>query len=145
MISARREIIMVEMAWAFLLMIPYDALAGAVLALHLVWILWVILGALLTRQRPLLAGLHIISLMYGIVIEVAPWPCPLTLAEQWLQGKAGMMHYTESFLVHYLGAIVYPDVSQSLLVCSAAAIAVFNLGVYGRRFGRRRQAVGRHR
>jgi hypothetical protein len=39
MISTRREIIMVEMAWAFLLIIPYDALASAVLAVHLVWIL----------------------------------------------------------------------------------------------------------
>jgi hypothetical protein len=131
------------MAQAFLFAVPYDALAGVVLAVHLVWILWVILGALLTRQRPLLAGLHIISVIYGIVIEVAPWPCPLTLAEQWLQGRAGMKHYTESFLVHYLGVLVYPDVSPSLLVWSATAIAALNLGVYGRRFCRRRQAIGR--
>ena len=136
---------MVEMAEAFLFAVPYDALAGVVLAVHLMWILWVILGALLTRHRPLLGGLHIICLIYGIVIEVAPWPCPLTLAEQWLQGEAGMTPYTESFLVHYLEALVYPDVSQSLLVWGAAAVAAFNLGVYGRRFWRRRRPVGRSR
>jgi hypothetical protein len=28
-------------------------------------------------------------LIYGIFIEIAPWPCPLTLLEQWLESKAG--------------------------------------------------------
>ena len=125
---------------AFLFAVPYNALAGVVLAAHLVWILWVILGALLTRHRPVLGVLHVISLIYGIVIEVAPWFCPLTLAEQWLQGKAGMAPYAEGFLVHYLEALVYPDVSQSLLVWSAATVAAVNLGVYGRRFWLRRRA-----
>jgi hypothetical protein len=143
MIGARREIIVVEMAEAFLLAPPYGVFAGVVLAVHLLWILWVILGALLTRHRPLLAGFHILSLIYGIVIEVAPWPCPLTLAEEWLQGKAGITPYTGSFLVHYLDALVYPDVPQELLVWCAAAIVAFNLGVYGRRFWRRRQPVNR--
>jgi hypothetical protein len=52
---------------------------------HLAWILWVPLGALLTRHRPLLGGFHVISLIYGAVIEVGPWSYPLTLAEQWLR------------------------------------------------------------
>ncbi len=141
MTGARGEIIVVEMLEAFLFTVPYAALVGVVLALHLVWILWVILGALPTRHRPLLGGFHIISLIYGIVIEVAPWPCPLTLVEQWLQGEAGMTPYTESFLVHYLEMVVYPDVSQSSLAWGAAAVAAFNLGVYGRRFWRRGRPV----
>ena len=125
------------MAGASLFAVPYGALAGAVLAAHLMWILWVILGALLTRQRPILGGFHIVSLVYGIVIEVSPWPCPLTLLEQWLQGRAGVTPYTESFLVHYLESLVYPDVSQRLLVTGAVSVAAFNLGVYGRRFWRK--------
>jgi Protein of Unknown function (DUF2784) len=120
---------------------PYEILAGVVLALHLLWILWVILGSLLTRHRALLRWFHIISLVYGIGIEVGPWPCPLTLVEQWLQGKAGITPYSESFLVHYLEAVVYPDVPQGLLVWCASAVCVFNLGIYGRRFWRSRRAV----
>jgi len=129
------------MAGAFLLAVPYGVLAGVVLVAHLAWILWVILGALLTRRHPMLAGLHIASLVYGIVIEVAPWPCPLTLAEQWLQGLQGATPYRGSFLAHYLEALVYPDVPQSVLVWGAGAVAAFNLGVYGRRFWRRRQST----
>ncbi|MCL5745521.1 MAG: DUF2784 domain-containing protein [Acidobacteria bacterium] len=112
----------------------YEILAGAVLALHLLWILWVILGWLLTRRCPLLSWFHVISLVYGMAIEVGPWPCPLTLVEQWLQGKAGTTPYSESFLVHYLDAVVYPEVPPGLLAWCASAVCVFNLGIYARRF-----------
>jgi len=131
------------MARAFPFAVPCDVLAGVVLAVHLAWILWVMLGALLTRHRPLLAAFHIISLIYGIVIEVAPWPCPLTLAEQWLEGMQGTASYTGSFLVHYLEALVYPDVPQSVLVCGAVAVAALNLVVYGRRYWQARNAVSK--
>ena len=114
----------------------YAVFAAAVLTLHLVSILWVIFGGLVTGHRPFLSGLHAISLVYGIVIEVAPWPCPLTLVEQWLQGKAGLTPYTESFLVHYLDELIYPDVSQDLLVWCAVGVVLFNFCVYGRRLSR---------
>src|SRR5258708_2625226 len=93
----------------------YETLAIAALAVHLLWILWVIFGWLVTRNRPLLRCFHILSLIYSIVIEIVPWPCPLTIAEQWFQGRAGIRPYHESFLVHYLEALVYPSVSQTLL------------------------------
>ena len=63
-------------------------LASVVLLLHLLWIVWVILGCVVTRKHPVLASLHIGSLVYSIVIEAGPWTCPLTLAEQWLQRQA---------------------------------------------------------
>lgn len=134
-----------EMAGAFLFAVPYDVMAGVVLAVHLVWILWVMFGALFTRQRPLLSGFHVVSLAYGVVIEVGPWPCPLTLAEQWLQSMHGTTPYTESFLVHYLCVLVYPDVSETVLVWGAVAVAALNVSVYGRRFWRKRRLLkGKH-
>jgi hypothetical protein len=132
------EIIVLEVVAALLFAFPYEAVAVVVLAAHLAFILWVILGALLTCGRPVLTGFHISSLVYGIVIELAPWPCPLTLAEQWLQRRAGTTPYTESFLVHYLGALVYPDVPQSLVVWGAVAAAAFNLAQYAKRLYRYR-------
>lgn len=124
------------MAEAFLFAVPYDLLAGVVLTVHLGWILWVVFGALLTRHSRLLTAFHLISLVYAVAIEVGPWPCPLTLAEQWLQSMHGTTPYTESFLVHYLGKLVYPDVSRTFLVWCAVAVAAINLGVYGRRLWR---------
>src|ERR1039457_1678539 len=63
----------------------WGALATVVLAVHLTWIVWVIFGWLVARNRPVLRWFHFGSLIYGIFIEIAPWPCPLTLLEQWLE------------------------------------------------------------
>ncbi len=113
------------------------ALAIAVLALHLLWIAWVIGGALLTRRRRVLAWFHIISLVYGILIEALPWPpCPLTLLETWLESRAGITPYHGPFLVHYLDAIVYPDVPASWLIAGAVVVCGFNLAVYAFRLRR---------
>ena len=59
----------------------YPALATFVLAVHGLFILWVIFGAFLARSRPILRWLHIASLIWGILTEVLLWPCPLTWLE----------------------------------------------------------------
>jgi hypothetical protein len=105
----------------------YSALAAAVLIIHLTWIAWVIFGWLLVRKTRLFRWIHFASLIYSIFIEIAPLPCPLTLLEQWLEGRAGMPAYGEPFLVHYLDAIVYPDVPVWGLISAAFLICGFNL------------------
>ena len=120
----------------------YETLAVAVLVLHLLWIAWVILGAMLTRHRRWLRLLHIGSLIYSVFIEVLPWPpCPLTVLEQWLEGRAGIDPYRGPFLLHYLDAAVYPDIPVMALIVCAVAVCVFNLAVYIVRY-RRRQTAG---
>jgi len=118
----------------------YAIAAAGVLVLHLLFILWVAFGALFTRHRPLLRWFHIASLIYGILLEILDWSCPLTSMENWLRGRAGAPTYQGGFLLHYLDALVYPDVPPSLLVLCAVAVCLFNLGVYTVRFRRRRVA-----
>ena len=100
----------------------YAALAAGVLLLHALFILWVIFGALLTRSRPLLRWLHIISLVWGILTEILPWPCPLTLAENWFESKAGVEPYRGGFLLHYLDKLVYPDISGNVLMIAGVLV-----------------------
>ena len=116
----------------------YIALADAVLAVHLTWILFVMIGALLTRGRRVLTGIHLISLVWGIIVEAGPWPCPLTLLENFFEMKAGVEPYQGGFLLHYLDALVYPDISERLLVELGVAVCVMNLAIYARRFVRNR-------
>ena len=117
------------------------ALAEAVLATHLGFILWVIFGALLTRARRWLAALHIASLVYGIVSELGPWPCPLTLAENNFEARAGVAPYQGPFLLHYLDAILYPNLSPTLLTACGVAVCVANLLIYAWRVGRARKKL----
>ena len=104
----------------------YSALATAVLFLHGLFILWVIFGALLVRSRPILRWLHIASLVW------LPWPCPLTLLENWLEARAGVEPYQGGFLLHYLDRLVYPDISPTVLTAAGVFVCALNLALYAR-------------
>ena len=112
----------------------YSVLASSVLGLHLLFILWVIFGALVARSRPLLRWLHITCLIWGILVEVLPWPCPLTLLENWLESRAGVEPYQGGFLLHYLDALVYPNIPSVLLTVAGVVICMVNLALYARAF-----------
>ncbi|MGB9030811.1 MAG: DUF2784 domain-containing protein [Acidobacteriaceae bacterium] len=105
-------------------------LAALVLAFHLVWILWVIFGAVWTRGRPWLTGFHIASLVWGMIAEAGPWPCPLTMLEDRLEMGAGIQQYSGGCLVHYLDAIVYPNLSVRVIIGFAVAVCGANLLIY---------------
>lgn len=110
----------------------YCALVTAVLFLHGLFIFWVIFGALLVRSRPILRWLHIASLIWGIMTELLPWPCPLTLLENWLEARAGVESYMGGFLLHYLDRLIYPDISPTVLTVAGVLACVLNLAFYAR-------------
>lgn len=109
----------------------YSALASSTLAAHLLFILWVIFGAILARSRPVLRWLHVACLIWGILVELLPWECPLTLLENWLESRAGAVPYQGGFMLHYLDKLVYPDISVTLLTIAGVAVCALNLGLYG--------------
>src|SRR5262244_3259675 len=116
----------------------YRVLAVATLLLHGLFILWVIFGALLTRSRPLLRWLHIASLIWGILTELLPWPCPLTLLENWFEEKAGVEPYQGGFLLHYMDRLLYPDLSATVLTVAGVIVCALNLAFYGRQIWKAR-------
>ena len=110
----------------------YSALATSVLAVHALFILWVIFGAFLARSRPMLRWLHVASLVWGILTELLLWPCPLTWLEGWLESRAGIESYQGGFLLHYLDKVIYPDISATTLAITAVIICTLNLVIYAR-------------
>jgi Protein of Unknown function (DUF2784) len=122
----------------------YSALAVSILALHALFILWVIFGAILTRSRPRLRWLHIASLVWGILTELLPWPCPLTLLENWLEAKSGVEPYQGGFLLHCLDKLVYPNISATVLTVAGVLVCVLNLGIYARQLWIARSRSLRH-
>jgi|SRR5215472_10087544 hypothetical protein len=110
----------------------YSALAVFVLFLHALFIVWVIFGGIVTDSRQVLRWLHIVSLVWGILTELLPWPCPLTVLEKWLETKAGVEPYNGGFLLHYLDELVYPDISPTILTVAGVLVCAFNLALYAR-------------
>lgn len=117
--------------------------AVSILVIHLIWIVAVIFGAPFTRGRPVWTGLHIGSLIWGIIVEAAPVSCPLTLLEQHFEARAGMATYQGSFLMHYLDALIYPNLPYWVVGGVGVFICAVNLAIYGRRYRewRKRRAL----
>lgn len=109
----------------------WETLADGVLGLHLLFLVWVVFGAFVARHRPVLRWLHISCLVWGMLVELTLWPCPLTLLENWLEWRAGIDPYHGGFILHYLDKLVYPDISPALLTLAGVTICALNLAVYG--------------
>jgi len=111
----------------------YRAMAASVVSLHAAYIAWVIFGAFFTRGRPRLAALHVATLVYGVIVEIFGFWCPLTTFETWLDVRAGVSAYRGPFLLHYLDAVVYPNIPPNLLIAGAVVVCILNLWIYARR------------
>jgi hypothetical protein len=114
----------------------YRTAAIVVLGLHLAFIIWVTLGALATRHRPRCAALHVVSLVWALLVEIFPWTCPLTFAENWLEQQAGVAPFEGGFLLHYLDAFVYPNLPPAALEIAAILVLAVNAAIYWSRWSR---------
>lgn len=82
--------------------------ADLLVAVHLAFILFVILGGLLVLRWRWIAWLHLPAAAWGAAIEFFGWICPLTPLENRLRAAAGQVGYTHGFIEEYLEPIVYP-------------------------------------
>ncbi len=87
----------------------YRILADIVLIFHMIFILFAILGGLLVLWRKWILYIHIPAAMWGVLVELMHWVCPLTSSENYLRKMAGDSGYTGGFIEHYLLPIIYPQ------------------------------------
>jgi len=87
---------------------PYGLLADLVLLVHLVFVLFVVLGGLLVLRWPRMAWLHLPAALWGAGIEFAGGICPLTPLENRLRHLGGEAGYSGGFIDHYVTALIYP-------------------------------------
>lgn len=118
--------------------------AGVVLVVHLLFNAFVVGGALISDGHPTLERLHILSLLYGVVMENVSWPCPLTIAQKWFLLVAGKTPYHGDFILHYLQTMVAPTFPLDLLRWGAIGIFLVNMAVYARRYARTRRHAYHH-
>ena len=76
-----------------------------------------------------------------MIVEVFGLWCPLTALEVWLEVRGNVPAYRGPFLLHYLDAVVYPDIPSKRLIAGAVAVCILNLGIYARRL-RVRHSLG---
>ncbi len=108
----------------------YELAAGLTALAHFAFILFVIFGALLGRRKRVWRYLHLASMVYGVMIEVFYWYCPLTYLEQYLREKAGADSFEEGFITHYLNKLIYLNAPQWSLILAAVVVLAVNGGFY---------------
>lgn len=117
--------------------------ADATLLLHLAFILFALLGAAMTvrwRWAPLV---HLPVAAWAFFVELTGRNCPLTSLENHLRIKAGLSGYEESFIEHYLLAIIYPaGLTREIQFALAGVVIVVNIAIYAWLFLRKRVTHG---
>ncbi len=110
----------------------YHILADIVLAIHFLFILYVVLGALLVLKWHWTVFIHIPAAFWGALIMFMGWICPLTPLENRFRRLAGGEGYSDSFIEHYILPIVYPEaLTRDLQIYFGIAVVVINVVLYG--------------
>jgi len=109
----------------------YSLFADLVLILHVIFIVFVVLGGLLVLWQRRLAWLHIPCALWGILIEYLGWICPLTYLENDLRSAAGSRGYSGGFIDHYLVPLVFPSgLNPEIQVLLGTAVFTINIIIY---------------
>ena len=110
----------------------YGLAADGVVVLHLAFVAFVVLGGLLALRWRWVAWVHLPVALYGFLIEVVGWVCPLTPLEIRLREAAGQAGYEGGFVEHYLLPILYPGaLTREVQWVLAVVVVVVNVVVYG--------------
>jgi hypothetical protein len=110
----------------------HGLLADLLLALHAGFILFVVLGGLLVLRWPRAAWVHVPAAVWGIVVEITGWICPLTPLEVAFRRAAGGVPYDTTFVERYLVPLIYPAaLTRDVQVALGGFVLVVNVVVYG--------------
>ncbi len=110
---------------------PYALLADLMLFLHAIFILFVVFGGLLVFWRRGLAWFHVPCAVWGILIELQGWVCPLTYLENDLRAAANTDGYAGGYIDHYLMPLVYPSgLTSDTQILLGLAVLFINAIIY---------------
>ena len=109
----------------------YRLAAETVLLLHLAFIAFALLGAAIAARWRWLILVHLPAAAWGFFVEITGRICPLTHAENYLRIRAGQSGYAESFIEHYLLAIIYPaGLTREIQLVLASVVVLINVAIY---------------
>ena len=118
----------------------YRVLADAIMVAHFAWILFMLVGFVLTIrafwrpkffERWFFRTIHLLGILFVTTLVILNKYCPLTIWENALRRHYDPnTDYPGSFIVGHLEKLIYPDVSPLVMVIPTILIAVFTLSVF---------------
>ncbi len=105
------------------------ATADLLVVVHIAFVLFVVLGALLVLRWPRLVWVHVPAAAWGAATEFMGWICPLTPLENHLRQRGGAATYQGEFIEQHVLPLLYPAhltrQRQIWLGCFAVLINLF--------------------
>lgn len=110
----------------------YRVLADLVVGMHALFVAFVVLGGLLALRWPWIAAAHLPAAVWGALIELRGWVCPLTPLEKSLRAAAGDAGYQGGFIEHYVLPVLYPaGLTRDVQLTLGSLVIAVNLVIYG--------------
>lgn len=106
--------------------------ADVVLVSHFLFAIFAVLGGFLVLIDRKVMFVHIPTVIWSSVVNLADWTCPLTPLEKNLRERAGQRVYEGSWIQNYLEPLVRPlGMPRRMELVAGVSIIVWNLVVYG--------------
>lgn len=116
----------------------YRIAADAIVLLHFAFVLFVALGGFLVIRWRQLSWVHLPVAIYGAVIELVGFVCPLTPLENRFRRQGGLAGYEGGFVEEYVMRIMYPEgLTREVSVILGILVIVINVVAYTIAFRRR--------
>ncbi len=120
----------------------YQLVADLIVLIHFAFIVFVLAGGLLVFKWHWILWLHIPAAIWGALIVMVGWICPLTPIENMLrQGGAGVA-YPSGFIDRYFAPLIYPaDFTDEMAIAMGVVVIVINVLVYSIFLVRRKREI----
>ena len=114
-------------------------LATLVVAAHIAFVAFVVLGGLFVLRWRKLLYLHLAAVGWAVYVEWSGAICPLTPLENSLRAAAGLEAYAGDFVAKYVFPVLYPDgLTRGGQLAIGAAVLAVNGCIYAMLLRRRR-------
>ena len=109
----------------------YHLLADLTVVIHLLFVLFVMLGGLLILRWRFFVWIHMPAVFWAMLIEFSGWICPLTPLENHLRIKGGSSGYATGFVEHYITPLLYPSqLTREMQIFLGLLVLIVNLVIY---------------
>ncbi|MGH9240482.1 MAG: DUF2784 domain-containing protein [Vicinamibacterales bacterium] len=116
------------------------ALAAAVVAVHVLFVLFVVAGSALALRWPRIAWIHLPAATWATFVEFSGGICPLTPLENALRRRAGLEPYAGDFVATYVFPVLYPEgLTRQAQIALGVVVVAVNVVAYTVVLRRRRR------
>lgn len=106
--------------------------ADLILGLHFLFAAFAVFGGFLVLIDWRVAFVHVPTVVWSSVVNLANWTCPLTPLEQELRQKAGQKAFEGSWIRNYIEPLVRPlGMPRRMELVAGVSVVIWNAIVYG--------------